>query len=167
MERAQPRTGHAGAAVAALDRGATVGRWNDGSMPDTRERSTVGTTAAAISNSVVKLTSEYTGRGPTKARTTITEDMVIVLMPDTLLKAERTLVESGQADTVREMRRRFQAAMRSDLIAVVEEHTGRNVAAFMSDNHIDPDFARRSSCSSRVDSGDGGNRTHGLTPSCR
>lgn len=31
--------------------------------------------------------------------------------------------------------------MRSDLIAVVEERTGRRVAAFMSDNHIDPDFA--------------------------
>ena len=110
-------------------------------MPDIQERPTLGTTAAAISNAVVKLTSEYTGRGPTKARTTIADDMVIVLMADTLLKAERMLVENGAADTVCDMRRRFQSAMRSDLIAVVEEHTGREVVAFMSDNHIDPDFA--------------------------
>ncbi len=31
--------------------------------------------------------------------------------------------------------------MRDDLVATVEEHTGRKVAAFMSDNHIDPDMA--------------------------
>ncbi len=110
-------------------------------MPETQERPTVGATAAAISNAVVKLTSEYTGRGPTKARTTVTDDMVVVLMADTLLKAERRLIENGAAETVCDMRRKFQSAMRSELIAVIEEHTGRQVAAFMSDNHIDPDFA--------------------------
>ena len=30
--------------------------------------------------------------------------------------------------------------MRGDLIAAVEEHTGRKVIAFLSDNHIDPDI---------------------------
>lgn len=58
-----------------------------------------------------------------------------------MLKAERVLVENGAADTVCDVRRTFQAAMRSDLIAVVEEYTGRKVAAFMSDNHIEPDMA--------------------------
>jgi len=31
--------------------------------------------------------------------------------------------------------------MRDDLIAVVEELTGRRVIAFLSDNHMDPDIA--------------------------
>ena len=110
-------------------------------MPDTQQRPTSGSTVAAISNSVVRLTSQYTGRGPTKARTTLLDDLVVVVMADTMLQAERVLVEKGEAATVVEMRRKFQIAMRDDLIATVEEHTGRKVAAFMSDNHIDPDMA--------------------------
>ena len=110
-------------------------------MPDTQQRPTSGSTVAAISNSVVRLTSQYTGRGPTKARTTLLDDLVVVVMADTMLQAERVLVEKGEAATVVEMRRKFQTAMRDDLIATVEEHTGRKVAAFMSDNHIDPDMA--------------------------
>jgi len=31
--------------------------------------------------------------------------------------------------------------MRDDIVAAVEEFTGRSVIAFMSDNHIDPDLA--------------------------
>jgi uncharacterized protein YbcI len=110
-------------------------------MPDTQDRSTSGSRSAAISNSVVQITSQYTGRGPTKARTTISEDLVVVVMADTLLKAERTLVDKGETDTVLTLRHKFQDAMREDLIATVEEHTGRKVAAFMSANHIDPDMA--------------------------
>lgn len=30
--------------------------------------------------------------------------------------------------------------MRDDLVATVEEHTGRKVTAFMSDNHTNPDM---------------------------
>jgi hypothetical protein len=38
-------------------------------------------------------------------------------------------------------RKLFQNAMRLDLTAAVETHTGRRVIAFMSDNHNDPDTA--------------------------
>ena len=109
-------------------------------MPDTQERPISGSTAAAISNAVVRITNHYTGRGPTKARTTISENLVVVVMADTMLKAERTLVEEGESDTVLAIRKKLQSAMRDDLVATVEEHTGRKVAAFMSDNHIDPDM---------------------------
>ena len=109
-------------------------------MPDTQERSTAGSTAAAISNAVVRITNQYTGRGPTKARTTISHDLVVVVMADTMLKAERSLVEEGESEIVLAMRKKFQSAMRDDLVATVEEHTGRKVIAFMSDNHIDPDM---------------------------
>jgi hypothetical protein len=37
--------------------------------------------------------------------------------------------------------KRFQHAMRNELVAVVESHTERSVIAFMSDNHVDPDLA--------------------------
>ena len=109
-------------------------------MPDTQERPSSGLTGAAISNAVVKITNQYTGRGPTKARTTMSEDLVVVVMADTMLKAERSLVDKGESEAVLTLRKKFQSAMREDMIATVEEHTGRTVAAFMSDNHIDPDM---------------------------
>ncbi len=94
-----------------------------------------------ISNMTVRVLHEYTGRGPTKARTTITGDLVVVVLQDTLLKAERTLVDAGDGEFVRELRRRFQSAMREDLVQGVEEVLERRVIAFMSDNHVDPDIA--------------------------
>ena len=104
-----------------------------GAMPTTDQPPTErGTMALAISNAVVRLTREYTGRGPTKART---------LLADTLTKGERALVERGERDLVYEMRRAFQRAMRDDLCAAVEMITERQVIAFFSDTHIDPDMA--------------------------
>src|SRR5438132_12910403 len=97
-----------------------------------------GSTSAAISNGAVRLLQEYTGRGPTKARTSINRDSVMILLGDTLTKGERRLAEIGDGAVVLQMRHRFQEAMREDLIAMVEEHMERKVVAFMSTNHIDP-----------------------------
>ncbi len=84
---------------------------------------------------------EYTGRGPTQAHTVINDNVVIVVLRDTLLKAERNLVNDGQGEAVMSMRRRYQATMRDELVAAVTEQTGRKVEAFLSDNVIDPDVA--------------------------
>jgi uncharacterized protein YbcI len=100
-----------------------------------------GSKAAAISNAVVRLLSEYTGRGPTKARTHLTKDLVTVLLEQTLTKGERSLVGDGKTDLVLSMRFAFQQTMRDDLVTSVQEITGRQVAAFMSANHLDPDMA--------------------------
>jgi uncharacterized protein YbcI len=100
-----------------------------------------GSVSAAVSNAVVGLVRQYTGRGPTKARTHISRDFVSVVMADTLTKAERRLVEDGKADLVLQIRHEFQKTMRHDLVAAVETITEREVIAFMSDNHIDPDMA--------------------------
>jgi uncharacterized protein YbcI len=101
----------------------------------------VGSASAAISNAVVRLLAEYTGRGPTKAKTTINNDLVAVLLQDTMTKAEKTLAATGQSQFVLDMRHRFQMTMREDLTAAVEMILERKVVAFMSDNHIDPDMA--------------------------
>jgi len=104
------------------------------------ERPPRGSTASAISNSVVRLVREYTGRGPTKARTEISQDVVTVMLADTLTKAERSLAADGKANLVLNQRQEFQNTMREDLIAAVEMILERKVIAFMSDNHIDPDL---------------------------
>ena len=100
-----------------------------------------GSKAAAISNYVVRTMSAYTGRGPTKARTYVNDDLVTVVLQDTLTKGERSLVSDDLDELVLSMRKAFQGTMRSDLIAGIEEILGRQVIAFMSDNHIDPDVA--------------------------
>jgi uncharacterized protein YbcI len=100
-----------------------------------------GSLASAISNSIRQLVAEYTGRGPTRARTSIRDNLVVVLLQDTLTKGERRLVAKGRDVRVLDYRAEFQAAMREDAIASVEKLTGRKVLAFMSANHIDPDLA--------------------------
>ena len=100
-----------------------------------------GSISAAISSAVVQLMREYTGRGPTKARTYIDEDLITVVLQDTLTMGERSLVRDGETDLVLTSRKAFQRTMSTQLIAAIERHSGRSVFAFLSDNHIDPDIA--------------------------
>jgi uncharacterized protein YbcI len=108
------------------------------------ERSGEGRLAAAISNKVVRVITDYTGRGPTRARAYIQDDLVSVVVQDTLTKGERSLVQDGRAEVVMTMRKAFQDTMRDDLVAGIEELTGRRVLAFFSANHIGPDAALES-----------------------
>ena len=108
-------------------------------MPDTRTMD--GEAAAEISRRAVQILREFTGRGPTKARTVITDDTVAIILADTLTKGERSLISMGEEDHVLRARRSYQQLMRSDLVAVVERQTGRRVHAFFSDNQIGPDYA--------------------------
>jgi uncharacterized protein YbcI len=96
---------------------------------------------AQLSSLVVRVIHDYTGRGPTKASSSIHGDLVTVLLSDTLTKGERSLVADGRGQLVLDMRKAFQSSMREELIRGVEEITSRRVVAFMSDNHIDPDVA--------------------------
>ena len=100
-----------------------------------------GQLAAAISRAVVHLFSEQTGRGPTKARTTVDGELVVVVMRDNMTQGERVLVERGRDAEVLRLRRVFQDTMSEDLIAIVERLTERKVHAFMSANHVRPDAA--------------------------
>ena len=105
------------------------------------EGSSSGSKSAAISNMVVRTMSEYTGRGPTRARTHISDDVVTVVLQDTLTKAERSLVGGGLDGLVLSTRKAFQHTMRDDLVNGIEEILGREVTAFFSDNHVEPDMA--------------------------
>ena len=100
-----------------------------------------GAITRAISDGAVQLLREYTGRGPTKARTIINEDMVTILLADTLTKGEQKLVELGRGARVLETRHEFQRVMRDELVRLVEVQMRREVIAFMSANHADPDLA--------------------------
>jgi uncharacterized protein YbcI len=100
-----------------------------------------GQSSLAIANHVVQLLSEYTGRGPTKARTTFSDDLVTVVVQDLLAKGERSLVRDGKSSLVLDLRRAYQETMGAELTAGVERITGRRVIAFLSANHVDADIA--------------------------
>jgi uncharacterized protein YbcI len=103
-----------------------------------------GRLALAISNMVVQVLREHTGRGPSKSRTHLNDDLVSVVVEHTLTRAERTLVANGNTEIVLSARKALQETMRADLVAGVEALTGRTVSAFFSDNSIDPDIALES-----------------------
>ena len=100
-----------------------------------------GELAAAISRTVVGTLSRTTGRGPMKAKTTLGDDGVFVVLEDTLTRGEHSLAEAGEGQAVLDLRRRWQRVMEEEISLQVEELTGRKVIVFMSDNHIDPDLA--------------------------
>jgi uncharacterized protein YbcI len=100
-----------------------------------------GQLAAAISNTVVKALARTTGRGPTKAKTTLGDNGVFVVLQDNLTVGEQRLADAGEGQAVLDLRRRWQAVMEVDVSREIEELTGRKVVGFMSDNHIDPDLA--------------------------
>jgi uncharacterized protein YbcI len=100
-----------------------------------------GALHAAISETVVRLLAESTGRGPTKARTTIDGDLIVVVLQNALTPGERFLADDDRGEQVLDMRRAYQDAISTDAIVAIEDLTGRNVTAFMSANHIDPDLA--------------------------
>jgi uncharacterized protein YbcI len=102
---------------------------------------TRGSVAAAVSRHVVRLFAEYTGRGPTKARTIIGDNVVVCVTQNSMTRAERRLVAEGESDLVVSIRRKFQTVMRDDLAGAVEAVTGRKVLSFMSDHDAEHDYA--------------------------
>lgn len=109
-------------------------------MSDTAPRSRT-LLASEISAFIVRTTREFTGRGPTRTRTYITDALVTVVMEDVLSKGERSLVVAGFPDEVRHARLAFQRAMEPIWVAGVAEILRRPVIAFLSANHLDPDIA--------------------------
>jgi uncharacterized protein YbcI len=79
--------------------------------------------------------SEYTGRGPTRARTYLNDNLVTVVLQDTLTKGERSLVDDNLAEAVLKMRKAFQGTMRHDLINGIEKILGRKVVAYERQPH--------------------------------
>jgi uncharacterized protein YbcI len=90
---------------------------------------------------MVSLLHRYTGRGPTRARTTIDDNVIVCVLGATLTKGEQSLVQGGDQEVVLESRRAFQRLMQEDAIASLQELCGRRVVAFISGNHIEPDLA--------------------------
>src|SRR3954467_10938198 len=105
------------------------------------ERKAAGETRALIAHEIVRLQSEYCGKGPTKAKTYIVDDLVVVVLEESFTRAEKTLAERGEREAIQHIRRRFQQAMADSFTSVVEQATGRRVRAFLSETDIEQDVS--------------------------
>jgi uncharacterized protein YbcI len=101
----------------------------------------VGEQLAAVTNGIVKLFRDYYGRGPTKAKSYVLDDRIVVcVLEDTMTTVEKTLAENGHGDKVREVRLTFQEAMADEFKACVTQCMGRKVLSYHSQLTLDPDL---------------------------
>jgi uncharacterized protein YbcI len=95
---------------------------------------------ATISNAIVGLHRRYYGRGATKARAyQVHDELLVVELRDAFLTVERTLIERGQLNTVRQTRLTFQQAMFTEFLDVVEGVVGREVCSYVSESVSSPE----------------------------
>jgi uncharacterized protein YbcI len=106
-----------------------------------RDRTSLGEMRATISNEIVRLQAEYYGQGPTRAKTSIVDDLVVVVLEDSFTRAEKTLAERGEREAIEHIRRRFQQQMADEFTSVVEQATGRKVGVFLSETNIEHDVS--------------------------
>lgn len=105
------------------------------------DQRSLGEMRAMISTEIVRLQAEYYGKGPTKAKTYIVEDLVVVVLEESFTRAEKTLVERGEREAIEHIRRRFQQQMAESFSSVVEQATGRKVRIFLSETNVDEDVS--------------------------
>jgi uncharacterized protein YbcI len=94
-----------------------------------------------ISTAIVGIYKEHFGKGPTRCRTYLEPDLVVVILGEGYTPGERTLFEAGRWYEVRSARQIWQDSMQERFVTTIEDLTGRGVAAFLSANRQDPDLA--------------------------
>jgi len=94
-----------------------------------------------ISNAMVGIKKNLYGKGPTKAKTFINDNLVFVVLEGGLTQNELTLLSAGEADMVRSYRLRFQEVVSEEATGAVEQLTGRTVVGYHSQIVFDPDRA--------------------------
>jgi uncharacterized protein YbcI len=109
-------------------------------VSDDPTRETVGEMLAAISTRIVQLLRENYGRGPSRAKSYAMDDCIVCVLRDGFTAHERTIVEGGQPGRVIEMRQDFQRLMEREYRETIETITGRQVVAFLSQAHLQPDI---------------------------
>lgn len=100
-----------------------------------------GNLLAAISTNIVGILREHYGRGPMRAKTYVLDDVIVVVMRGSgFTPLEQTIMDSGRPERVVAMREDFQRVMQDRYQETIKQLTGRNVIAFLSQAHVEPDI---------------------------
>jgi uncharacterized protein YbcI len=100
-----------------------------------------GSNSNEISRAMVMLTKARTGKGPTRARTYISDDLIVCLLREGMTQVEKTLVHDDHEGTVGEVRHLLQSSFEDEAIATVERLMKRKVVSFMSTHDLHNDVA--------------------------
>jgi uncharacterized protein YbcI len=96
-----------------------------------------GEQAAAISTALVQLYRRRRGKGPTKAKTYLLEDLVLCVMEGGALPLEETLRDHGNQRLLREVHHALCAAVDDECRTIIERETGRPVKTVLSQREPD------------------------------
>jgi uncharacterized protein YbcI len=108
---------------------------------DEQTRHSGGQLLAAISTGFVAILREHYGRGPMKAKTYALDDIIVVVMRGSgYTPLEQTIMDSGEPARVIAMRENFQSMMAVRYKQLIQDLTGRDVLAFLSQAHVEPDI---------------------------
>ena len=94
---------------------------------------------AHISTEMVRMHKQFFGKGPERAKSYFLDDMLIIVMKGGTTTAEKTMLEFGEQDQVREFRQTFENQMTQRLTDMIERLTGRKVLTYQSQIMFAPD----------------------------
>jgi uncharacterized protein YbcI len=95
----------------------------------------------AVTKEMVALHERYHHRAPVTAKSLLLGgDLLACVLGGVYTDVEKTMIELQRATVVQETRSAFQAAMQHKFIAAVERLSGRDVLAFISNQHVGPDI---------------------------
>jgi uncharacterized protein YbcI len=95
----------------------------------------------AVTDAMVALHQRYHHRAPVTAKTLMLGgDLLACVLGGVYTTVEQTMIELQHSTVVQETRSAFQDAMQHKFIAAIEELSGRDVLAFISNHHVGPDI---------------------------
>jgi uncharacterized protein YbcI len=100
-----------------------------------------GSLLARISTEMVGAMKRLYGKGPVSAKSYLVDDLLFVVMRDGLTQAERTMLEAGRADSVRQFRQALETETTEAFVSIIERLTGRRVINHRGQVMFDPDVA--------------------------
>jgi uncharacterized protein YbcI len=92
-----------------------------------------------LSSSMASMQKAAFGKGPISTRSYLFDDMLLIVMRDGLTVAEKTMLDFGQADLVRNFRQQFENDMTKRIVGMIEELTDRKVLTYQSQIMFNPD----------------------------
>jgi uncharacterized protein YbcI len=96
---------------------------------------------ADVTNAIVRLHRQLYGKGPTRSKSFLLDDVLVCVMRDVLTTVERTLVEAGEHSKVRDTRFAFEEATRERFVEAVERIVARKVLGMSSQVLVTRDIA--------------------------
>ena len=93
-----------------------------------------------VTDAMVALHRRYHHRAPVTAKTLLLgNDLLACVLGGVYTDVEKTMIELQRTTIVQETRSAFQYAMQHKFITAVERLSGREVLAFISNQHVGPD----------------------------